>query len=105
MEINRTYIGNEIYEGDSVDGMFITILDSHGEVYGYCIAKEVNYLSLKTHCFYYVETDLVHIPEDYVSLRYNTLVLSTVEERLKMLEALRAYGYKWHFQTKQLIEE
>lgn len=105
MEINRTYIGNEIYEGDSVDGMFLTVLDSHGEVYGYGIAKEINYISLKTHCFYYVETDLVHIPEDDVNLRYNTLVVTTTEERLKLLDSLRAYGYKWHFKTKQLIEE
>ena len=104
MEIKRTYLGNKIYEDDSIDGMFITVLDIHGEVYGYCIAKEINYDSLKTYCFYYVETDLVHIPEDDVNLIYNTLALSTVEERLKMLEALRAYGYKWHFQTKQLIE-
>ncbi len=102
MEIKRTYIGKEIYEDDSVDGMFLTVLDTHGEVYGYGIAKEVNYASLNTHCFYYTETDLVHIPESYIDVRYNVLVLSTTEERLKMLDALRAYGYKWNFKTKQL---
>lgn len=105
METSRTYIGNEIYEDGSVDGMFLTVLDSHGEVYGYGIAKEINYVSLKTHCFYYVETDLVHIPEDNIDVRENVLVLSSTEERLKMLEALKAYGYKWNFKTKQLIEE
>lgn len=100
----RKHIERPRTEDKSVDGMFLTILDSHDEVYGYCIAKKLNYFSVGTYCSYIVETDSLNLLEDNVDTEYLHIVIATTEERIKMLDALRAYGYKWNFQKRQIID-
>lgn len=102
MERSRKYIERKVHEDESVDGMFLTILNNWDEVYGYCIAKDKNYSTLYTYCYYNVDSDSLHILENEVDLDFLQLAISTTEERLKMLDALRAYGYKWNFQKRQI---
>lgn len=104
MSISRKYIERCMNEDESINGMFLTILNNWNEVYGYCIAKDRNYSKLYTYCYYDVESDSLHILENEVDLDFNQLSISTTEERLKMLDALRAYGYKWNFQKRQIEE-
>ena len=99
MEIRRKYIERKVYEDESINGMFLTILNNLNEVGGYCIAKNRNYSTL-----YNVESDSLRILENEVDLEFHQLAISTTEERLKMLDALRAYGYKWNFQKRQIEE-
>lgn len=104
MSISREYIERCVNDEESIDGMFLTILNNWNEVYGYCIAKDRNYSTLYTYCYYSVESDSLHILENEVDLDFNQLAISTTEERLKMLDALRAYGYKWNFKKRQIEE-
>ena len=104
MGISRKYIERKVHEDESVDGMFLTILNNWDEVHGYCIAKNRNYSTLYTYCYYNAESDSLHIFENEVDLDFHQLAISTTEERLKMLDALRAYGYKWNFQKRQIEE-
>lgn len=104
MSISRNYIERKTYEDESINGMFLTILDNSDEVYGYCIAKDRNYSTLYTYCYYKVESDSLRILENEVDLEFLQLAISSTEERLKMLDALRAYGYKWNFQKRQIEE-
>lgn len=104
MSISRKYIERCVNDEESIDGMFLTILDNSDEVYGYCIAKDRNYSTLYTYCYYNAESDSLHILENEVDLEFHQLAISTTEERLKMLDALRAYGYKWNFQKRQIEE-
>jgi hypothetical protein len=104
MSISRNYIERKTYEDESINGMFLTILDNSDEVYGYCISKDRNYSTLYTYCYYKVESDSLRILENEVDLEFLQLAISSTEERLKMLDALRAYGYKWNFQKRQIEE-
>lgn len=92
-----------VHENESIDGMFLTILNTYDEeIYGYCITKDRTYNTLYTYCFYRIETDSLQLLIDEVDTEYHRLVISTTEERLKMLDALRAYGYSWNFQKRQI---
>ena len=42
MSISRKYIERCMNEDESINGMFLTILNNWNEVYGYCIAKDRN---------------------------------------------------------------
>lgn len=104
MEGYRNYLYPESSEDESINGIFLTIFEDWNTVYGYCIAKKRLSTHLFTYCFFYSESDSLDICEDEIDVEHMTVVISTTEERLKMLDALRTYGYKWNFQRKQIEE-